>query len=54
MLGNLETTKEYCDRALAIPLKKLGPEHLDVAATYNNLGNSLQCRRLVRERKLAL
>ncbi|KAJ7390190.1 hypothetical protein OS493_026699 [Desmophyllum pertusum] len=39
-LGELQQAKEYHDRALAIRLKKLGPEHVDVAATYSNLGTA--------------
>ena len=38
-LGNLEQTKEYQQRALKIRLEKLGPEHVDVATSYNNLAN---------------
>ena len=38
-LGDLELAKDYHDRALAILLKKLGPEHVDVATSYNNLGS---------------
>ena len=37
-LGDLEQAKEYQDRALAIRLKKLGPDHTDVATTYSRLG----------------
>ena len=33
-----QQTKEYYERALDIILKKLGPEHTDVAIMYNNLG----------------
>ncbi|XP_022778247.1 clustered mitochondria protein homolog, partial [Stylophora pistillata] len=33
-----QTAKEFYDRALAIRLKKLGPDHVDVAWTYANLG----------------
>ena len=38
-LGELSEAKEYHDRALAIRLKKLGPEHVDVANSYINLGS---------------
>ena len=38
-LGDLEQAKEYYERALAICLKKLGPDHLDVAMCYNTLGS---------------
>ncbi|KAJ7390193.1 hypothetical protein OS493_026703 [Desmophyllum pertusum] len=38
-LGELQQAKEYHDRALDILLEKLGPEHVDVARTYNNLGS---------------
>ena len=34
-LGNLEQTKEYQQRALKIRLDKLGPEHFDLATSYN-------------------
>nr|XP_058953612.1 uncharacterized protein LOC131780989 [Pocillopora verrucosa] len=37
-LGDLQQAKECYDRALAIRLKRLGPEHVDVASSYNNLG----------------
>ena len=37
-LGDLERAKEYQDRALAIRLKKLGPDHTDVATTYSRSG----------------
>ena len=37
-LGLLTQAKEYYDHAQAIQLKNLGPDHIDVAATYNNLG----------------
>ncbi|CAH3110504.1 unnamed protein product [Pocillopora meandrina] len=37
-LGDLQQAKECLDRALTIYLKKLGPEHVDVAVCYNNLG----------------
>ena len=31
--------KEYYERALSIQLNKLGPDHVDVAKTYHNMGN---------------
>ncbi|CAH3168956.1 unnamed protein product [Pocillopora meandrina] len=37
-LSDLSQAKDYHDRALAIRLKKLGPDHVDVASSYNNLG----------------
>ena len=36
--GNLDQAKNYYTSALDILLKQLGPEHVDVAASYNNLG----------------
>ena len=38
-MGNHQQAKEYYERALSIHLKKLGPEHTDVALTLHNLGN---------------
>ena len=37
-LGDLQQEEECLDRALNIFLKKLGPEHVDVAESNNNLG----------------
>ena len=37
-LGNYEQAKEYHELALNIRQEKLGPEHVDVATSYNNLG----------------
>ena len=37
-LGNHQQAKEYYERALSIRLKKLGPDHVDVARTYHNMG----------------
>ena len=37
-LGDLQQAKICHDRAFAIRLKKLGPKHVDVAESYNNLG----------------
>jgi len=36
-LGDLEQAKEYHKRAMAIRLQKLGPHHVNVADSYNNL-----------------
>ena len=41
-LGDLEQAKEYQQRSLAIRLDKLGPEHVDVARSYNNLASIYQ------------
>ena len=38
-LSDLEQAKEYQQRAPAIRLEKLGPEHVDVATSYNNLAS---------------
>ena len=41
-LGDLKQAKEYFERALAIQLEKLGPHHVNVAISYDNLlGNVL-------------
>ena len=37
-LGDLKQTKDYHDRALAIMLKELWPDHVNVAACYSDLG----------------
>ena len=37
-LGDFEKAKEYQELALSIYQKKLGPENVDVATNYNNLG----------------
>ena len=37
-LGDHQQAKEYYERALSIQLKKLGPDHVDVARTYHNMG----------------
>jgi len=34
-LGDLEQAKEYHERAITNYLKKLGPDHLDVAKCHN-------------------
>ena len=36
-LGDLQQAKEFHDRAFSIRLKQLGPKHVDVAESYNNL-----------------
>ena len=36
-LSDLEQAKEHQQRALKIRLFKLGPEHVDVATSYNSL-----------------
>ena len=41
-LGDLQQAKEYHQRALKIRLDKLGPEHVDVARSYNNLASIYQ------------
>ena len=41
-LGDLEQAKKYEQRSLAITLDKLGPEHVDVATSYNNLASIYQ------------
>ena len=38
-LGDLKQAKEYQQRALKIRLDKLGPKHVKVAKTYNNLAS---------------
>ena len=38
-LGNRKEAEECQEHALAIRLKKLGPDHLDVATCYSNLGH---------------
>jgi len=38
-MGNHQQPNEYYERALSIPLKKLGPEHTAVALTLHDLGN---------------
>jgi len=41
-LGDFEQAKEFQHRALNIYLKKLGPDHIHVAATYSKLGSVYQ------------
>jgi tetratricopeptide (TPR) repeat protein len=36
--GDLDQAKDYYQRALEIKEKQLGPNHVDVALTYNNIG----------------
>ena len=38
--GDLKQEKEYHERALAIRLQTLGPQHPSVATSYNNLAAS--------------
>ncbi len=38
-LGDFAKAKDYCERALEIRKEQLGSNHVDVAASYNNLGN---------------
>ena len=37
-LGEHQQAKEYYERALSIKLNKLGPDHVDIARTYQNMG----------------
>ena len=37
-MGDNQQAKEYYERALSIQLNKLGPDHVDVARTYHNMG----------------
>ena len=59
-LGDLKKAKECHDSALAILLKKLGPDHVDVANSYNNLGTvhyhlgDLQQAKELHDRALAI
>ena len=36
--GEYDKALEHYQKALAIQLKKLGPEHPSVATSYNNIG----------------
>jgi hypothetical protein len=36
--GDLQLASDYHQRALEIELEQLGPNHMDVAGSYNNLG----------------
>ena len=38
-LGEHQQAKEYYERALSVQLKKLGPDHVEVARTYRSLGD---------------
>ena len=38
-LGDHQQAKEYYERALSVRLKKLGPDHVDVARTYHIMGS---------------
>ena len=37
-LGEHQQAKEYYERALSIELNKLGPDHVNVARAYHNMG----------------
>ena len=37
-MAKLEQAKDYHQRALEIEIKALGPTHVDVGASYDNLG----------------
>ena len=37
-MGELEQAKDYHQRAIEITINVLGPNHIDVATSYNNLG----------------
>ena len=37
-MGELEQAKDYHQRSLEIKIKALGPTHISVATSYNNLG----------------
>jgi len=41
-LGDLKQAKEHHELALAIRLQKLGPHHVNVATSYNNLAMVLR------------
>ena len=36
--GDIDQAKDYYQRALEIQEKQLGPNHVDVAVSYNNIG----------------
>ena len=38
-MGELEQAKDYRQRALEITINVLGPNHVKVATSYNNLGS---------------
>ena len=38
-MGDNKEAKKYYERALSIELNNLGPDHVDVARTYLNMGN---------------
>ena len=38
MPANIDHALEYYQKTLAIDLKQLGPDHPDVATSYNNIG----------------
>ena len=37
-MGELKLAKDYHQRAIDIQINILGPNHIDVATSYNNLG----------------
>ena len=41
-MGDLDQAKDYHQRALTIQEKQLGPNHVDVASSCNNIGNVYQ------------
>ncbi|MEZ4642022.1 MAG: tetratricopeptide repeat protein [Chloroflexota bacterium] len=40
-MGDLAAARPFCERALAIREKALGPDHPDTATSLNNLGSLL-------------
>ncbi|XP_068688414.1 uncharacterized protein [Montipora foliosa] len=44
VMSELREAKEYHDRALAIRIKILGSQHIDVATSYNNIGSVLRAQ----------
>ena len=41
-MGELEQAKDYHQQAIYIGINVLGPNHIDVATSYNNLGTVFQ------------
>ncbi len=41
-MGQYETARQFCEKALSIELKTIGSNHLAVSATYNNIGTIYQ------------
>ena len=37
-MGELEQAKDYHEKVMEIYINVLGPNHIDVATSYNNLG----------------